>query len=133
MKKGLAVGVFDLFHLGHLNLVKAAKSYCDHLTIAVHDDVKNIKNINFVYSLQERMEIVSSIIFVDKVIPYNRVDKLLKEVEFDVFFHGPDQSHQYFQRAFEWCRSHNKEIILIERTEGISSSLLRNILEKKNI
>lgn len=133
MKKGLTVGVFDMFHLGHLKLIKKAKQKCDHLTVAVHDDVMNIKNFNFIYSLEERIEIIASLKHADNVIPYERVDKLIGKVDFDIFFFGPDQNHKYFQNLFEWCCKNNKETILIERTEGISSTLLRSILEKKDI
>lgn len=133
MRKVLTVGVFDFFHIGHLNALEAAKMHGDYLIVAVHDDKLNIKGVDFLYSLEERMRIIRALKFVDEVIPYERVDTLLPTVDFDVFAHGPDQNHQYFQKAFEWCHINGKEIIIIERTEGISSTKLRNILKTKNI
>src|SRR5690606_24200475 len=109
------------FHLGHLNVLEAAKSHGDYLIVAVHDDKLNIKGVEFLYSLEERMRLVSSIKFVDRVIPYERVDLLVQEIDFDVFAHGEDQNHQYFQKAFEWCKNNNKQTVVLERTEGISS------------
>ena len=133
MKKVFTVGVFDFFHLGHLNMVEAAKKHGDFLIVAVHDDKLNIKGVKFLYSLEERMRLVDAIKCVDKVIPYERVDLLLSEVDFDVFAHGPDQCHEFFQKAFEWCRANNKEIVELPRTEGISSSKIREIVNTKEI
>ncbi len=132
-KKVLMVGVFDFFHIGHLNVIEQAKKYGDYIIVAVHDDKLNIKGVDFLYSLEERMRLVENIKFVDKVIPYERVDLIVKEVEFDVFMRGPDQNHEYFQKAFDWCRKNNKEIVTSTRTEGISSTRLREILKNKDI
>ncbi|MFV5499184.1 adenylyltransferase/cytidyltransferase family protein [Acinetobacter towneri] len=133
MKVGVLVGVFDLFHMGHLNLIKEAKQYCKYLVVGVHLDTLNIKNTMFAYSIDERVEFVSSIKYVDSVMQYEKVDELLKNIDFDIFFHGPDQNHQLFQNAFKYCRDKEKEIIQIDRTPGISSSSLRQVLDAKEI
>lgn len=133
MKKALTVGVFDFFHLGHLNVLKQAKEHGDYLIVAVHDDKLQSKGVEFLYTLEERMEFVRNLKFVDEVIPYERVDLLVESVDFDVFVHGPDQNHQYFQKAFEWCKNNNREVAQTERTQGISSTKLREILKHKNI
>lgn len=127
----LTVGVFDFFHIGHLNVLESAKEQGDYLIVAVHDDKLNIKEIKFLYTLEERMRIVNSLRFVDEVISYERVDILVENVDFDIFVHGPDQDHQYFQKAFEWCAKNNKQVIKLKRTEGISSTKLRDILNNK--
>lgn len=133
MKKVLTVGVFDFFHLGHLNVLKQAKTFGEYLIVAVHDDKLKSKGIEFLYSLDERMEFIKNLRFVDEVIPYERVDLVVKSTEFDVFVYGPDQNHEYFQKAFEWCRNHNKELAETTRTKGISSTKLREILKQKDI
>lgn len=133
MKKVITVGVFDFFHLGHLNVLEQAGEIGEHLTVAVHDDKLNIKGVDFLYNLEERMRFVNSLKFVDNVVSYERVDLLLKEADFDIFAHGEDQNHQYFQKAFEWCRNNNKELVMLERTDGISSTKLRKILKHKDI
>src|SRR5690554_2564925 len=114
-KKVVTVGVFDFFHLGHLNVLTQAKKHGDYLIVAVHDDKLNIKGVDFLYTLEERMRFVESLKIVDEVVPYERVDTLLPTIDFDVFAHGPDQNHQYFQKAFEWCRANNKETVELER------------------
>jgi len=132
-KKVVTVGVFDFFHLGHLNVLEAAKKHGDYLIVAVHDDKLNTKGVEFLYSLEERMRFVESIKCVDEVIPYERVDLLLPKIDFDVFAFGPDQNHQYFQKAFEWCKQNNKEMVMLQRTEGISSTRIREIINKKEV
>ncbi|NLV98152.1 MAG: adenylyltransferase/cytidyltransferase family protein [Desulfovibrionales bacterium] len=131
--KGLTVGVFDVFHLGHLRMLKKAKKYCDNLIVAVHNDKLNSKNVEFAYTLEERMEIVAAIKYVDQVIPYDRVDLIIREVDFDIFLYGPDQAHKYFQQAFSWCTENNKKITMLERTKGISSTMLRKVLSAKEV
>jgi cytidyltransferase-like protein len=133
MKKILTVGVFDLLHIGHLKLFRRAKEYGDFLIVAVHNDTQKIKNIDFLYTLEERIDFISALKIVDKTVVYERVDKLVSSVDFDVFVYGEDQNHEYFQKAFNWCRDNDKELIMLERTKGISSSLIRRILEKKEV
>lgn len=131
--KVITVGVFDFFHIGHLNLLEAAKKQGDYLIVAVHDDKLNIKGVEFLYSLEERMRFVRSIKCVDEVISYERIDTLLPTIDFDIFAHGPDQNHKYFQQAFEWCKENKKMLITLDRTTGISSTKLREFLKNYDI
>lgn len=131
--KVLTVGVFDFFHLGHLNALKNAKNAGDYLIVAVHDDKLNSKGVDFLYTLEERISFIKHLNFVDEVISYERVDLLVEKINFDIFAHGPDQNHQYFKQAFEWCRKNNKKTYMTDRTEGISSTKLREILKNKDI
>ena len=133
MNKILTVGVFDFFHLGHLNVLEQAKSYGDYLIVAVHDDKLNTKGVDFLYSLEDRLRFVNSLGFVNEAVPYERVDQIVKLVDFDIFVHGPDQDHEYFQQAFDWCKVNGKEVITSERTEGISSTRLRSFLKHYEI
>lgn len=133
MKKVLTVGVFDFFHLGHLNLLEQAKEYGDYVIVAVHDDKLNTKGVDFLYSLEDRMRFIGNLKFVDKVISYERIDLLMEQVDFDIFMHGPDQDHQYFQDAFEWCKVNDRELVVSKRTKGISSTRLRNFLKHYEI
>jgi len=129
MIKAITVGVFDLFHLGHLRLLKKAKEYSDYLIVAVHNDKLKIKQVDFVYSLEERIEMIEAVKYVDEVISYERVDLLLPTIDFDIFIYGPDQNHQYFKKAIKWCEENSKKTLCIKRTENISSSKIREILK----
>lgn len=126
MKKVLTVGVYDLFHYGHLQSLKKARNFGNHLTVAVHDDEERSKGIDFIYSLEQRMEVVASLSFVDEVISYKRVDQLIGNIHFDVFAHGADQNHEYFQCMFSWCHQNDIELVTVPRTFGISSTQMRH-------
>lgn len=131
MKRVLTVGVFDLMHFGHMMLFKRAKEYGDELIVAVQDSAfinKFKPNSKVVYTTDQRLIMVHSIKYVDKVVVYDTVDQLIQNVEFDVFVKGPDQKHAGFEFAVQWCLDHDKEVIELPRTEGISSSMIRSLL-----
>ena len=132
MKRILTVGVFDILHIGHMLLFKHAKElFPDEeckLIVAVQEEdciLKYKPNTKMVNTTEERMFMVSAIRWVDDVVTYRDVDEDIQHIDFDVFAKGPDQQHSGFQRAVEWCKSNGKQVIIIPRTEGISSSLLR--------
>ena len=117
-----------MLHIGHILLFKRAKEMGDRLIVAVQEGDSILKykpEANMIYSTEERLYMVSSIKYVDEVVLYNDVDIDIQNIEFDVFAKGPDQNHAGFQRAVKWCKDHGKEVVIVPRTEGISSSLLR--------
>lgn len=126
--KVLTVGVYDLLHIGHVNLFRRAKQLGDFLLVAVQTNqaVTVYKpNASVVNSTEERMFMVSSICYVDEVCTYQNVSDIVQQVEFDVFAVGPDQCHKGFQDAFEFCRQHGKQVVVLPRTEGVSSSWIK--------
>lgn len=121
-------GVYDMLHIGHILLFKRARELGERLVVAVQEDevIQKYKpGTSMVYTTEERMYMVSTIKYVDEVISYKDVDKDIQRLDFDIFAKGPDQNHEGFQRAEEWCKKNGKEIVVIPRTEGISSSMLR--------
>ena len=133
MKKVLTVGVYDILHIGHMLLFKHAREYGDYLIVAVQESevVKKFKpSAKMIYSTEERMFMVGSLRYVDEVITYRDVDDIVKNVEFDIFAKGPDQSHEGFQRAVEWALANGKSVVTIPRTEGVSSTILRDYLKE---
>ncbi len=134
MKTILTVGVYDMLHIGHMLLFKRAKELGDRLIVAVQDGdviLKYKPGTEMVYTTEERMYMVSCIKYVDEVVVYRDVDKDIQNIDFDVFAKGPDQVHAGFQKAVEWCRENQKEVVVIPRTEGISSTLLRQYSKTK--
>jgi cytidyltransferase-like protein len=125
-------GVFDLLHLGHLRLFVNIKKMCgieNKLIVAVQDSAYILKykpDAKILYSNEERLEMILSLKPVDNAIIYTDVDITIKTVDFDIWAKGPDQIHSGFQRAIEWCKKNNKDVVEIPRTEGISSSLLKS-------
>lgn len=93
-KVGYTSGVFDLFHAGHLNILKRAKESCDKLIVGVSTDelVYSYKGKYPHDKYEERAEIVQSIKYVDEVVPQTTMDKMemWEKIHFDVLFHGSD-------------------------------------------
>ena len=128
MKTVFTVGVYDMLHIGHILFFKRAKELGDRLVVAVQDAeciLKYKPDTKMVYTTEERCFMVSTIKYVDEVLVYRDVDEVIKRVEFDIFAKGPDQMHQGFQNAVNWCENNGKKVVIIPRTEGISSTMLR--------
>lgn len=135
MKTVLTVGVFDLLHYGHIELFRKAKQYGDCLIVAVQESeyvTKFKPHANLVYNTNERLYMVSAIKYVDNVTTYTSIDEIIDKIDFDVFAVGEDQNHDKFKAAVEWCRENGKEIVRLTRTEGISTSMIKNLLQSKN-
>ena len=127
-RRVLTVGVYDLLHKGHVELYRRAKGLGDYLIVAVQDSdyiLKYKPTAKVLNSTEDRKFMIKSIRYVDEVITYTDVDKIVKEVDFDVFVTGPDQCHAGFQYAIQWCEEHGKEHIVLGRTDGVSSSELK--------
>lgn len=130
MKTVITYGTFDLFHIGHLNLLRRAKELGDYLIVAVSSDEFNLKEKGKVCQIRdkERMEIVSAIRYVDKVILEESWDQKVKDVQkydVDVFVMGDDWKGK-FDFLKEYC-----EVVYLPRTEGISSTQLKEELRNK--
>ena len=136
-KKVLTVGVYDLLHKGHVELYRRAKGLGDYLIVAAQDSdfiLKYKPTAKVLNSTEDRKYMIKSIRYVDEVITYTDVDKIVQNVDFDIFVTGPDQCHANFQKAIQWCEEHGKEHIVLSRTDGVSSSELKaKIAEKTKI
>ena len=133
-KKVLTVGVYDLIHKGHIELYRRAKGLGDYLIVAAQDGdfiLKYKPTAKVLNSTEDRKYMIKSIRYVDEVITYTDVDKIVQEVDFDVFVTGPDQCHDGFQRAIGWCEANGKEHIILGRTDGVSSSELKAKIASK--
>lgn len=127
-KKILTVGVYDLLHKGHVELYRRARGLGDYLIVAAQDGdfiLKYKPTAKVLNSTEDRKYMIKSIRYVDEVITYTDVDKIVQEVDFDVFVTGPDQCHEGFKRAIKWCEEHGKEHIVLGRTDGVSTSALK--------
>ena len=131
LKIGYLSGTFDLFHIGHLNLLRRAKAYCDYLVVGVHKDASHKGKSTFI-SFEERCEIVKSIKYVDKVIPSEREDcdvYLKGIVKYDYLFVGSDyKGTERFNRYEQIFADTDVKIIYFPYTQGTSSSQLREAL-----
>lgn len=131
---GYTSGVYDLFHIGHLNLLRNAKGMCDKLVVGVTtDELVSYKNKKSVIPHNERMEIVRAIEYVDSVVPQENMDKfeMWRKLKFDVMFVGDDW---FDTPKWEEIEVKFKEvgvrIVYFPYTKGTSSTLLNDTLKK---
>jgi len=131
---GYTTGVFDLFHIGHLNLLKNAKGMCDKLIVGVTtDELVSYKNKKAVIPFEERLEIVRSIKYVDAAIPQENMNKFeaWQKLKFDVMFVGDDWFNTPKWREFE--KQFNEvgvRIVYFPYTKGTSSTLINETLKR---
>lgn len=135
MRIGYTTGVFDMFHIGHLNILKRAKEQCDYLIVGVTTDELcfSRKHKYPVINEQERMEIVKAIRYVDRVVPQANMDKLaaVQAYQANVVFVGSDwkgtEAWSQYEKQFA---SIGCTVVYLEHTDGISSTILREKIEK---
>jgi|SRR5690625_1095653 len=132
---GYTTGVFDLFHIGHLNVIKQAKENCDYLIVAVTTDleVQNVKGFLPVIPFEERLDIVKSIRFVDQVVPESDVNKIKawKKYKFDVIFKGDDwKGTKKWKNLEEEFAKVGVKVQYFPYTKGTSSTKLKQTLKK---
>lgn len=132
-KIGYTTGVFDMFHIGHLNILRRAKEQCEILIVGVTTDELcfNRKHKYPIINEKERMAIVEAIRYVDRVIPQSDMEKIRPVVEYnaDVVFVGSDW------KGTEAWNNYEKEfskvgcsVVYLDHTDGISSTILRDKL-----
>ncbi|MFI3209306.1 MAG: glycerol-3-phosphate cytidylyltransferase [Eubacteriales bacterium] len=128
MKKVITYGTFDLFHKGHLNILRRAKEYGDYLVVAVSSDSFNaIKGKEAYYKEQDRVEILEAIKYVDEVILEYDWEQKKEDVinhNIDVFVMGDDWQGR-FDFLEEYC-----EVVYLPRTEGVSTTQTKSDLGK---
>ena len=134
-KVGYTTGVYDMFHIGHLNIIKRAKEQCDYLIVGVSTDelVESYKKKTPVICFEDRCAIVESIKYVDKVVPQVSMDKMeaYKNMKFNALFHGNDwQGSDMYNKIVEEFSSVGVDVVFLPHTEGISSTLLKERLDK---
>jgi len=131
IKIGYLSGTFDLFHIGHLNLLRRAKEYCDYLVVGVHRDALHKGKQAFI-PFEERFKIVENIKYVNKVIQsYEEDMDAYNEIPYHYLFVGSDYKNTArFLRYEEYFKEKDVEIIYFPYTEGTSSSQLRRVIDE---
>ena len=135
-KIGYTAGVFDLFHVGHLNLLERAKEQCDYLIVAVTtDELVSYKNKKAVIPYEERARIVAALKVVDQVGPQVNMNKMeaWEKYHFDAMFVGDDwKGTEKWQRYEEEFRSVGVDIVYFPYTSGISSTIIESKLSNQS-
>lgn len=132
---GYTAGVYDLFHIGHLNLLKNAKGMCDKLVVGITvDELVSYKNKKAFIPYDERVEMVRACRYVDAVVPQDNMDKLAmcKKLGASYLFVGDDwygtNEWEDYEKEFN---ANNIKIIYFPYTKGISSTKIRDLLFKE--
>lgn len=140
MKKiiGYTAGVYDMFHIGHLNVIKRAKERCDYLIVGVSTDevVEKNKNKRPIIPFDERAKIVEAIKYVDQVVPQERYDiegkiEIVKKYGINIMFVGSDwQGTEKWEKIEEELAKIACKVVYLPHTDGISSTILRDKIGK---
>ena len=128
-KIGYTTGVFDMFHIGHLNILRRAKEQCEYLIVGVSTDdlVRSYKHKTPTIPFSERIAIVESIKYVDKVVPQTSMDKLgaWKVLKFDALFQGDDwKGSDLYNQVEAALQNVGVDLVFLPHTKGVSSTKL---------
>ena len=129
-KIGYTTGVFDMFHIGHLNILRRAKEQCEYLIVGVSTDelVRSYKGKTPIIPLEQRMAIVEAIRYVDKVVVQSSMNKLeaYEQLHFDAIFHGDDwKGSDMYNDMSERFAAVGVDMVFLPHTDGISSTIIR--------
>lgn len=129
MKKVITYGTFDLLHWGHINILRRAKEMGDYLVVAIStDEFNRLKHKEAYHNYENRKMILEAIRYVDEVIPENDWEQKIQDVQnhgIDLFVMGDDWAGE-FDFLKDYC-----EVVYLNRTEGISTSQIKNELSEK--
>jgi len=130
---GFTTGVFDMFHIGHLHLLKKAKNRCDYLIVGVSTDelVQSYKNKTPIIPFEHRLEIIASLKFVDEVVAITHRDKkrTYLDVGYDTLFVGDDwKGSKIFNDLEKYLESYGAKVEYFPYTKDVSSTQFREIL-----
>ena len=130
---GYTQGTFDMFHIGHLNLIRNAKRHCDYLIVGVNKDelVESYKNKRPIIPLAERVEIVRAIRYVDEVIATDTLDKtkIWEKVHFDEIYIGDDwKGNERWEKTGKEMEQLGAKLVFLPYTKDTSSTMLREKL-----
>jgi len=130
---GYTTGVFDLFHIGHLNVLRNAKAQCNYLIVGVSTDelVEQYKHKKPIIPFEERKAIVEAISYVDEVVPQTSMDKFAawENLKYNALFHGDDwKNSEMYNKYIEEFAGTGVELVFLPHTDGTSSTLLTEVL-----
>ena len=135
-KTAITFGVFDLLHFGHFELFRRIRDLVGetgkvYVMLQIDESIAKYKpGCRSVYNFETRRKMIETLRTVDKAIAYDAVGvEAVKDVPFDILVVGPEHTNERFQRLFKWCVSHGKDVVTLPRTEGISTSRLKEIIK----
>lgn len=134
MKRAVTFGVFDLLHFGHFELFRRIRDLVGadgQVIVMLQRDewVAKFKPVRIVYDFETRRRMLETLRTVDRVVPYDTVGvEAVRELDFDTLVLGPEHRGGRFQELSDWCAERGKEVVVLPRTEGISTTVLKEII-----
>ncbi len=134
-KTAITFGVFDLLHYGHFELFRRIRELVGEegkLYVLLQKDewVTKFKDVKLVYNFDQRKRMIDTLRTVTEAIPYESVGvEAVKDIDFDILCVGPEHTSERFQRLFKWCRENGKDVVVMERTKGISTTELKQTIK----
>lgn len=135
-KVGYTTGVFDMFHIGHLNIIKRAKEQCDYLIVGVSTDevVESYKHKKPVIPFEQRKTIIEAIKYVDEVVPQVNMDKYeaWKKYHFEAIFHGDEwKGSDMYNEIEAKLKAVGCDMVFLPHIDGVSTSqIVRKVHDK---
>jgi len=135
-KVGYTTGVYDMFHIGHLNILRRAKEQCEYLIVGVSTDelVRTYKHKTPVIPFENRLAIVEAIRYVDKVVAQTSMDKAeaWQTLHFDAVFHGDDwKGSAIYDEVENKLKALGVDMVFLPHTDGVSSTMLSEKVPEK--
>jgi glycerol-3-phosphate cytidylyltransferase len=133
-KVGYTTGVFDMFHIGHLNILVRSKEQCEHLIVGVSTDelVDEYKKKSPVIPFEERIAIVKALRCVDEAVAQTTMEKMQawEKLHFDALFHGSDwKGSDMYNKLIKELAEVGVDVVFLPHTEGVSSTTLYKVLQ----
>ena len=134
-KTAITFGVFDLLHFGHFELFRRIREIVGlngKVIVMLQRDewVGKFKDVKLVYDFTVRKTMIETLRTVDQAIPYDVVGvDAVNNIDFDILVVGPEHTSERFQRLFKWCHENGKEVVTLSRTNGISTTRLKEIIK----
>lgn len=135
-KKAVTFGVFDLLHFGHFELFRRIRELVGptgEVIVMLQKDewVTKFKDVKLVYNFEQRKKMIEELRSVTRVIPYETVGiNAVKDLDFNLLVRGPEHNSERFQVLSKWCEDSGKSWTVLPRTEGISTTKLKEILRE---
>lgn len=133
-KTAITFGVFDLLHFGHFELFRRIRELVGpkgrvYVMLQIDESIAKYKpGCKSVYDFATRQKMIETLRTVDKAIPYDAVGvEAVENLDFDVLVVGPEHTNERFQRLFKWCDEKGKEVVTLSRTQGISTTMLKEL------
>lgn len=134
-KTAITFGVFDLLHFGHFELFRRIREFVGptgkvYVMLQVDEMIQKYKpGCKSVYDFKTRKAMIDTLRTVTEALPYDVVGvDAVKDIDFDVLVKGPEHNNERFQSLGRWCDEHDKVVEILPRTDGISTTKLKEII-----